>query len=115
MRRWVLNLGLCSIRLHHWLASDDDRNYHDHPWSFVTFVLKGGYWDATPDLLDRLNAPCVAFRRAEHRHTVVIDRHGCWTLLLTGPVRRKWGFWVNGKFKKANKYFLEHGHHGCPA
>lgn len=36
---------------------------------------------------------------------------GCWTVLLTGPEKRVWGFWVNGKFRKRNKYFYEHGHH----
>jgi hypothetical protein len=38
---------------------------------------------------------------------------GCWTLLLTGPKVRRWGFWVSKKFKKSNKYFLGHGSHPC--
>jgi hypothetical protein len=25
--------------------SDYDREGHDHPWPFVSFVLKGGYWE----------------------------------------------------------------------
>jgi hypothetical protein len=50
---------------------------------------------------------------ALHRHTVEVADGGCWTVLLTGKVVRRWGFWVNGKFKKTNKYFLEHGHHPC--
>jgi hypothetical protein len=46
--RWVLPLGpLGSLRLHHWLASDDLRAYHDHPSHFATLVLRGGYWDET--------------------------------------------------------------------
>jgi hypothetical protein len=41
----------------------------------------------------------IAFRRAEHRHRVVLkkDLYGspipCWTLVITGPRVREWGFW----------------------
>ena len=41
----------------------------------------------------------LAFRRAEHRHRVVLHRDlegnpiPCWTLILTGRKRRTWGFW----------------------
>lgn len=39
-------------------------------------------------------------------HTVLVPLAGCWTLLLTGPVTRKRGFWVKGEFKKANEFLL---------
>lgn len=55
----------------------------------------------------------IAFRRASHTHTVLVDKGGCWTTLITGPVVQKWGFFVGNKFKKANKFFLEHGEHPC--
>lgn len=33
--------GLC---IHHFIASDPDRGYHDHPWkSAISFILAGGY------------------------------------------------------------------------
>lgn len=58
------------------------------------------------------------FRPALHTHTVNVQKGGCWTILLMGPETRKWGFWVRKrsgkwKWKKSNKYFLEHGHHPC--
>jgi hypothetical protein len=68
---------------------------------------------------ERMTAGKIAYRKAEHRHTVAVDPGGCWTLLYFKPDRRHWGFYVprrlDGrlKFKKANKYFLEHGHHPC--
>jgi hypothetical protein len=55
----------------------------------------------------------IAFRSALHRHYVKVNLGGCWTLLVTGGKNRRWGFWVKDKFKKANKYFLEHGIHVC--
>ena len=46
-RYWVLKprwwtFG-CSIRVHQILRSDDDRHLHDHPWAFMTVILRGGY------------------------------------------------------------------------
>lgn len=113
VRRWYVETPWFSIRLHHWLHSDDDRALHDHTWWFWTFVLRGGYVDRTLTGDEDMNAPKVAFRPAEHAHTVQVNSGGCWTLLLTGPPVRKWGFWVGKKWKKSNKYFLENGMHVC--
>lgn len=113
LRRWVLNLGLFSIRLHHWLASDDGRNFHDHPWWFITLILKGSYTDVSPQGSEKLTCGNIRWRSSLHRHTVVVPSTGVWTLVLTGPELRKWGFWVNGKFFKRSKYFYEYGHHQC--
>lgn len=50
MFRWVFVFFGFSIRLHHWIRSDDKRFFHDHPWSFITLVLKGQYTDVSPSL-----------------------------------------------------------------
>lgn len=113
MRRWVLNAHFFSLRVHHWYSSDDHRAYHDHPWWFLTLVLCGSYTDTSDEGRDRLMPGWFRFRRADHRHTVVVDPGGCWTVMLTGPVSRRWGFWPKGRFMKTNKYFLTYGHHPC--
>ena len=111
--RWRFETPWGSIRLHHWLSQDDPRHRHDHPWSFVTFVLKGGYTDLSPAGDQHLRAPAVQYRDATHQHTVVPDKGGAWTIIVTGPKIRKWGFWVDGKFKSRIKYFWKFGHHPC--
>lgn len=111
--RWRLETPVGSLRVHHWLGPDDDRHFHDHPWDFTTFVVKGGYVDKSPDGEQHLKAPTVQRRAATHQHTVYPDPGGAWTIVFTGPKVRNWGFWVAGKFKKANKYFLTFGHHPC--
>lgn len=113
LRRWYIETPLFSVRLHHWLSGDDSRANHDHPWWFVTLVLRGGYTDYSPDRAERMTASKIAFRCATHRHTVVVDPGGCWTILLTGPQSRRWGFWVKNKFVRSNKYFLKWGAHQC--
>lgn len=112
--RWMIgHHRIGSIRLHHWLGPDDDRAVHDHPWWFITWVIKGWYLDCREKGARVLQAGEIAYRPALHRHTVVPSREGCWTLVLTGPVRRSWGFWPDGKFVKANKWFASRGHHIC--
>lgn len=149
MYRWKLSLGrLGSIRLHHWLRSDDKRFKHDHPADFITLVLRGGYTDLAngegrypiapercgvcrghPGTVcdvcgnglrnERMRPGMIRRRAAEHAHTVAVDPGGCWTLVYFFPYKRAWGFWVprrrdgTMRFKKANKFFLEHGHHPC--
>ena len=111
--RWRLEFPFGSLRVHHWLGPGDDRAFHDHPWWFVTFVLQGGYTDRNPDGEDHVGRWSLRYRPALHRHTVVPDEDGAWTLLVTGRHMRSWGFWLDGKFRKANKWFLAHGHHPC--
>jgi hypothetical protein len=111
--RWMIETPLGSLRVHHWLGPDDDRAFHDHPWWFLTFVVKGGYTDKCPHWVEHLRAPAIRRRAAHHKHTVVPDEDGAWTVMVTGPKVRVWGFWKDGKFVKANKWFLTRGHHPC--
>lgn len=114
LKRWVIEFPKhFSIRLHHFVASDDDRAFHDHPWWFVTLVLKGTYTDWSPRGHDTLGPGSIRYRPALHRHTVLTE--GVWSLVITGPKFRAWGFWdeITGKFVKANKWFFTRGHHPC--
>jgi hypothetical protein len=122
--RWMIgHKKIGSLRLHHWMGPDDDRAPHDHPWWFITFVLRGGYIDYTPAPApsrvqhgEVLTRGSVRFRPALHQHTVD-PFASTWTFVITGPVTRSWGFWPekNGarKFVKNNKWFASRGHHIC--
>lgn len=111
--RWRVEFPLGSVRVHHWLSHDDPRAVHDHPWWFLTFVVKGWYADIGPEGKYYLKAPAIRFRPASHKHTVFPGPDGAWTILITGRPLRKWGFYKGGKFIKANKWFLSYGHHPC--
>lgn len=41
-------LSPVKVMVHHFLPNADDRDVHDHPRSFWTFVLRGGYDDLAP-------------------------------------------------------------------
>lgn len=127
--RWYLwpKNRFCNLYLHKFLRSDDDRALHDHPWWFISILLRGSYSEVTNNrIIRRRNRLSIAFRKAEHRHRVVLDKEltlnsqdlpldlgvkflPVWTLVLTGPRVREWGFWCpNGfvhwrDFTKGNK------------
>ena len=94
--RWYLvpRNHLCNFYLHRFLSDDDDRALHDHPWWFISFVLWGAYLEHCSDRARVRRAGSIAFRPASHRHRIeLIEGKTCWTLIVTGPKSRVWGFW----------------------
>ncbi len=127
--RWTLNLWLFSIRVHQWIRGDDKRFMHDHPWHFITLVVRGSYTDVSQRIVgeykfpngptlyptefirDKLTAGSIRFRRASHSHYV--ETSGAWTVLLCSMPVRQWGFWVNGIHKRPLRFFGKFGHPPC--
>lgn len=102
---------LPSVRIHHIMREDQDRDLHDHPWNARTIVLKGWYLEELP--LHRQNgSPCADNRSRVHRargagqtgrllfqqyHRIAqISPGGAWTLFITWQYRGNWGFLVDG-------------------
>lgn len=118
MYRWVFNLVLFSVRIHHWIRSDDKRYMHNHPWSFITFVVRGSYTDVSlkdgKEIRQLLKAPSVQYRNAQHLHFVEMDgKTECWSIVLTGPQSNKWGFWINNRIMRPLRFFSRYGHPPC--
>ena len=111
--RTLLNLGLFSVRVHEWHRSDDKRFLHDHPWHFVTLVLRGSYTDVSAAGRDVLTAGSIRYRRADHAHYVEVPVGGCLTILVTSKKVREWGFWMKGKFVRPLRFFGKFGHPPC--
>lgn len=108
MVRWILfsvsrGIHKFAIMVHKFYRSDHDRCLHDHPWNFLSIILKGGYGEVFESEGVETQAwrrPfSVLLRKAEWKHRVVLlPGHTCWSLVFaTGPVRR-WGFWPEGKW-----------------
>lgn len=116
MKRWFLSRdeGKGRRYLHHILRADDDRALHDHPWWNISIVLIGGYVEVEPRrngdpvLIRKWRGPgSVVFRRASQRHRIELPDPefpdhpvktaplSCWSLFITGPKSRDWGFWCS--------------------
>lgn len=107
--RWYIipRNPVLNVYLHKFLRSDDDRALHDHPWWFLSLMLRGRYDEVTERKIQRRHAGSIAFRPAEWRHRVQLCNYDdlrmspngratelpCWTLIVTGRRVRTWGFW----------------------
>ncbi|KKN71068.1 hypothetical protein LCGC14_0424850 [marine sediment metagenome] len=103
MRRWRFGpRKFFGVRLHHTMHGDLDRELHDHPFTFITIILSGGYWEHLLDGGKKWHGPgSVLLRQAEVFHRLELDEP-TWTLVFRGPIRRMWGFltdtgWISWK------------------
>jgi hypothetical protein len=105
------------LYLHHIHRPDIDPDPHDHPWAFMSVVLAGSYTERVwPDkrkpggsvVRERPRWSMRGLgRRAAH---IITDATGpLWTLVITGPRRADWGFWVHGTFVPWRQYMASHG------
>ncbi len=114
-RKW-----LGGIFLHKMEGPDPGLDLHDHPWSFISMPIVGGYveerletrkacaWAAGAELIEKDFGESA--RRGErvirhrfrwrmmrldecHRITGLL-RRTVWTIVIHGPSRRKWGFYL---------------------
>ena len=99
LRRWwiIPRNRFFNIYLHHFLRSDDDRALHDHPWINCSCLLEGEYteWSIARGGVHHKRLAKVGslkFRRPTTAHRVELHAGPCWSLFITGPVVREWGF-----------------------
>ena len=74
-----------NVLLHKILKSDLG-DLHDHYWSYITIILKGGYWETNENGTFWRGPGYIGFRKASDRHSLKIPKgKHAWTLLLAGP------------------------------
>ncbi len=78
----------------HWLNGADPEPYlHDHPVSFVSFLLRG--WYCEQRLEGCYERRWWNFIRATDRHTIYhVPPSGAVTLCVMGPRKQTWGFYT---------------------
>ena len=97
-RWWIIPRNrFFNIYLHRFLKSDDDRALHDHPWINCSILINGEYVEHTIaaggiQYRNHYVTGDIKFRRAKYAHRVELINGQCWTLFITGPVIREWGF-----------------------
>ena len=96
-----------NITLHKVLKSDEP-TLHDHPWSYATFILKGGYWEHIPIISKEgfvVGSTRVwrgpghfRFRKPDDLHWLELAKDAagneipCWSLFFMGRKQKEWGF-----------------------
>lgn len=126
LRWWVIPRNrFFNIYLHCFCRSDDDRALHDHPYLFnCSVLLRGQYrewvlFDKTKHAhIARMSAglpmpyaaatdraaPAIAPRWGKSPHRIELTNGHCWTLFITGPRVREWGFYCPQGWKPWHKF-----------
>lgn len=115
-----------AIYLHFIAKSDEDKHPHNHPWNFVSIILKGGYieslwkYDTVYNVsgipnchyngyfitkyVRKLWKNFIAIRDAESYHKIELLAP-TWTLVFTGPRRLdEWGYLTESGFQNHIEY-----------
>lgn len=107
---------LGAVFLHRMEAPDPGVDLHDHPWWFVSLVLRGGYTEERAavreaaffaDVAERFPvsthrgivterpAGSIKSMRLDECHRIIrLTGRTSWSLVITGPVVRRWGFFL---------------------
>lgn len=124
--RWGLAIEqIGGIYLHRMTAPDPGLDLHDHPFAFVSWVIKGAYTEERAEtrvapFYARLvghyttcnrgydvERPRWSFKMMRldecHRITELVGS-SCWTIVFRGPRRRGWGFYIPGGFVDEKTY-----------
>jgi hypothetical protein len=117
VRLHVLKTPFGAICLH-WLKKPDPEPYlHDHPVSFLSIVLRGGY----TEIRGRYNRYGKRFLRFNHIrwwnfirasrndvHRIIEVKPRTLTFCLMGPKTREWGFHLHdGRWIGWKRYYAE--------
>lgn len=105
----------------HWIyLPDADRDPHDHPWPFVSWVLRGGY---TEQIHTRFSVAGQTVTRVAHRkwarwsvhrmgittaHRILTLEPNTVTLVLVGRRSRSFGFWTLDGWVPWRRYVAQH-------
>lgn len=97
---------LPTVFLHRFLRSDGDLELHNHPWDrSLSFILAGGYREERRrrvlldgrelDVVEQRVVRPFRFNRidADDFHRVDLLEDDAWTVFITGPKVKSWGFW----------------------
>lgn len=107
IRYFVFRSKYLTIYIHRFLRSDLD-DLHDHPWSFMTYIIEGSYKEHTFYGVNErsINKNRLVFKNNKDFHRVEVNENlpiedkekGCLTLFVCGPKTKEWGFLDKGKW-----------------
>jgi hypothetical protein len=131
--RWgVIVDRVGGVYLHRMTAPDPGRDLHDHPWTFWSVILRGGYTEQVTGIDGACSRAWLAKSgvgrpgtsqpgdsrtwRPGSVHRIKLDQchriielraNPCWTLVIRGPRRRNWGFYTPQRWVCWHDYHAE--------
>jgi len=113
LQRWHLipKNKFCNIYLHHFVGPDN-RTMHDHPWISLAYMLEGQFYEVyrrthPVDFFTQtrvISAGQWTYRNSTFLHYLTPEKAlPCWTVFITGPKIRNWGFLTETGWKPWRK------------
>lgn len=111
----VIQTPWFGVYIHDIFEPDGDRDPHNHPWSFISIVLRGWYeervWEDPINHSDVFHSRIKAHMRwswhkmgRESAHRITNAAPGLKTLILVGPRRSNWGFFTPTGYMEWHEY-----------
>lgn len=103
-RWWILPRNkFLNIYYHNFKMSDDPRWLHDHEYINLSFLLEGEYLEHLESGIHHRKTGNFIIRLPSTLHRIeLLQKNGkpqeTWTLFITAPRVRKWGFMVNNQW-----------------
>lgn len=105
LTRWrLIQTPMFGIYLHRFTGPDPRPTLHDHPWKFLSIVLRGGYTErrldqTTLEVDEQHHVRRVNYMPPGGAHAIMsLDRNPTWTLMFVGKRRRTWGYLERSEF-----------------
>lgn len=114
--------GYASVRLHRIMRADHDRDLHNHPFDYRTFVVKGAYAEVFEEPSEHspewrahgyrwIHAGGTETGNQDKYHRIdVVPKRGVWTLFFMTRNTGGWGFNVDGQHVDSTRYLLRKGY-----
>lgn len=105
-KRWeILKTRWGSIWLHAIYKADIDKHLHNHPWHFISIILKGSYKEITQKGISFQRPGKINIRNGENYHKILeVESKVVYTLFFATEPKRLWGYDVDGKFLDHETY-----------
>lgn len=101
----ALTLGAYDhVRLHVIMQPDADRELHNHPFNYRTFILDGWYREQRIEGVRNVLAGQTVTGEGYHR-IAMVPPDGVTTLFMMGKDRGEWGFLVGDKHVTSREFF----------
>lgn len=103
-RRRLIQTPLFGVYLHSHEREDSYRALHDHPWGFISIILRGAYTERVAQVQDgALSLRTLKWRKrfsihfmpaAKKAHVIIGVSPNTVSLLFVGRKKRLWGFYT---------------------
>lgn len=94
LRYTILKINKLHVRLHRIISADGTPYLHNHPFNYISIILKGGYTEQllVNDQVKEIHHTkgSFIFRHHQTYHRIKSVDEGCKTLFITWKTNKKW-------------------------